>query len=150
VCQLTNSPNWQIGNNISEFEPMFALLKINLFPDTGLGLSLHPPYPRDALDLLRMFMPTRVELPGSASTCLFSFVLLHQILLLRQELVCFPPTIPVYLDKCTLGATATALRTATDAVGSEIRLIWLQIRDPQHYRPFESLALSLAIYTTLH
>ena len=62
-----------------------------------------------------------------------------------RSLFDFPPTIPVYI--CTLGATATALVTATDAVGSEIWAFCLHIRDPQHYRPFERLALSLAIHT---
>jgi hypothetical protein len=42
---------------------------------------------------------------------------------------------------------ATALVTATDAVGSEIWAFLPQIRDPQHHRLFERLALSLAIHT---
>jgi hypothetical protein len=62
-----------------------------------------------------------------------------------RSLFGFPPTIPVH--RCTLGAMAAVLVTATDAVGSEIWAFCWQIRDPQHYRPFERLALSLAIHT---
>jgi len=42
---------------------------------------------------------------------------------------------------------ATALVTTTDAVESEIWAFLPQIRDPQHHRLFERLALSLAIHT---
>ena len=42
---------------------------------------------------------------------------------------------------------ATALITATDAMGSEIWAFLPQIRDLQHHKLFKRLALSLAIHT---